>query len=382
MDKICDHSLCTACGACAGICPKKCITFSQDNKESGHIYPTIDQNVCVNCGLCVQTCPANHKVKLRTPTQTMASYSFDENICNTSSSGGVSYSIGLEIIKRGGIVYGCVVEYGTGFRICHKRIDSIPDLAQTQSSKYVHSMIDRSIYESLKKDLIEGRDVLFTGTGCQIAGIRNFLKKEYTNLYTIDIICHGVPPTNLLNDYLSRHYNLSLIKKLSFRSNTGFNINGLYGEFNETINMPLCKNLYMMGFLKGLYYRSACYNCYYANYKRCGDITLGDFWGLKATFKNRPATSQGTSVVLINSDKGEKLFDAIKSNLAFMERPLIEAIAGNPQLKQPSVKHFAYRFFKHFYPIVGFQCAASISLVREKIFFAYVLPLLNKLHRH
>lgn len=378
MEKICEYSLCTACGACAGICPKDCISFEIDKNQNGHIYPHIDQNKCIDCGLCVRTCPVNNPIQLSAPSETLASFALDTNVCATSSSGGLSYSFGKEIIKRGGVVYGCVVDYGPQFRICHKRIDNISDLALTQGSKYVHSKIDRAIYVSVKEDLAKGKDVLFTGTGCQIAGVRNFIKKDYSNFYAIDIICHGVPSLKLLTDYLSLRYNVSQIQKLSFRSKSEYNICGIY-ESGTPIALPLPKNLYMMGFMKGLYCRYACYACQYARSIRGGDITLGDFWGIKAKFEDRPKSSKGTSVVLINTDKGKILLESIRSELALIERPLNEAVDGNPQLRHPSHRHFAYTFFRRFYPVIGFRYSAALSLIREKIFYAYALPLLNKL---
>ena len=379
MDRICERYMCTGCGACTGICPTDCISLKADENENGHIYPFINKDKCIDCGLCERTCPVNRPINLNKPIEVNASYAVDELICNSSSSGGLAYTIGAEIINQGGIVYGSVIEYGLNFGIRHKRIDSIADLAKTQGSKYVHSKIDREIYQFIKSDLTSNRYVLFIGTGCQIAGVRNFLKKDYPNFYAIDIICHGVPSAKILEDYLSRKYDPSQIKKLSFRNKSDFNIYGVYGVYGEQIKLPLYKNLYMMGFMKGLYYRSACYGCHYASSERGGDITLGDFWGLKVKFDDRPETSKGTSVVLVNTEKGKSLIDFVKSNLALMRRPLGEAVAGNPQLRHPSKKHYAYSLFKRLYPIVDFRIAASLSLVREKIFYSLVLPALNKL---
>lgn len=384
MEKICNLNLCTACGACAGVCPKNCIFFVNRKDQNGHVLPLIDQSQCIDCGLCARTCPVNHPINLSASRQAYASYSLNQAVCNTSSSGGLSYTLGKNIIERGGAVYGCVVNYGNDFGVCHKRIDTLQDLARTQTSKYVHSNIERNIYTAVKQDLEAGKEVLFTGTGCQIAGIRNFLKKEYPNFYAIDIICHGVPSLKLLKDYLRPKYDIAQIKSLSFRSKTGFNlygVYGVYGVYGEKIDLPLSRNFYMMGFMKGLYNRRACYRCAYAGPERGGDITLGDFWGLKAKFANRAPESKGTSVVLINNDKGARLLASSAPALELLERPVAEAIAGNPQLNHPSKRHYAYNIFRKLYPIIGFCAAARICLVREKLFYAYALPLLNKVRR-
>lgn len=383
MQIICEQALCTGCGACAGICPKNCISFKTDDSNAGHLFPIIDQSLCINCGLCERTCPANNHIKLNCPTSTYASYAVDETVCNTSASGGIAYTVAQEIINNGGVVYGSIVDYGPDFRIVHERFDNIADLKKTQGSKYVHSTIERGIYTSVKKDLNEGRTVLFVGTGCQIAGIRNFLKKDYPDFYTLDIICHGVPSLKLLKDYLSTKYDLSQIKHLKFRSKTGpdlYGIFGVYGASEEQIALPLRRNLYMMGFMKGLYYRPACYQCFYAQPERGGDITLGDFWGLKAKFSGRPASSRGTSVILVNTVKGKQIIDKIRSQVVLLERPVEEAVSGNPQLTHPSSRHFAYSIFHKVYPVLGFRRSAALSLIREKIFYAYILPLIQRIH--
>lgn len=385
MEIICELSSCTACGACAGICPKDCISFQADDKENGHIFPVINQDLCIDCGLCERTCPVNHPVQSNVPDKVFASYALDENVCNSSSSGGLAYSLSQEILRRGGVIYGSVIEYGDNFKICHERIDNITELARTQSSKYVHSKVDRKIYHSIRKDLTDGRPVLFTGTGCQIAGVRNYLKKDYPSFFAIDIICHGVPSFKLLTDYLSLKCNIEEITEIRFRNKTGSKLYGFHGRYGKgwtLIDIPLHKNLYMMGFMKGLYYRPACYDCHYARPERCGDLTLGDFWGLKARFTDRPVSSRGTSVVLVNTDKGRRLFDSLQDSLALIERPLKEAVEGNPQLRHPSHRHFAYRLFKTCYPLLGFRISAILSLGREKLFYTYALPLLNKLRRH
>lgn len=381
MDKICDYNKCSGCSACRGICPKDCIKLQPDNNKCGHIYPVINNNVCINCGLCVKTCPVNHPVKLKTPTNTFAAYTINDEVCDSSSSGGLAYTLGESIIKTGGHVYGSIVEYGDTFSIRHQCCSDINELSCTQGSKYVHSEVDRNIYRKIKDDLTEGKRVLFVGTGCQVAAMRNFLKKNYPNFYAIDIICHGVPPLRLLKDYLSKEYDVSEFKRLFFRGKKGFDLYGVYGVYGERIYLPLKNNLYMMGFMKGLYYRDACYTCPYARNERCGDITLGDFWGLKKSISAADRKSCGTSVVLVNTAKGRELLNAVQDTLQMEERPLAEAVAGNPQLRNPSKKHYAHSFFRKLYPHIGFRSAARICLIREKLFYAYALPIIQEVHK-
>lgn len=379
MDKICDYNNCSGCGACSGICPKDCISLLPDINKCGHIYPVIDNDICINCGLCVKTCPVNYPIALSEPHETYAAYALNDVICDKSSSGGLAYTLGEHIISDGGIVYGSVVEYGKNFNIHHGRCSDIDELSRTQGSKYVHSKVDRNIYRQIKKDIVEGHKVLFVGTGCEVAGVKNFLKKDYPNFYTIDIICHGVPSFQLLNEYLSDEFKVSEIRQLFFRGKKGFDIYGAYGAYGVPIYKPLKNNLYMMGFMKGLYYRDACYSCSYAKKKRSGDITLGDFWGLKKSISQPNRNSSGISVVLVNTEKGQDFLKEVIPGLRIEERPLDEAVAGNPQLQYPSKKHYASRFFKRLYPVLGFRNVARICLIREKLFYAYILPILTKI---
>lgn len=381
MDEICDYQYCSGCGACSGICPKNCITLTPDKKKCGHIYPIIDNNVCIDCKLCEKTCPVNHPATFSLPYKTFAAYALDDEICDSSSSGGLAFTIAANIINGGGVVYGSVIEYGEKFEIHHSRCSTIDELKRTRGSKYVHSHMPRQTYLQIKNELDRGSTVLFVGTGCEVAGVKNFLKKDYPNFYSIDIICHGVPPQQLLIDYLSKNFDISEIKQLSFRDKKGFDLYGVYGVYGTPIYKPLRNNLYMMGFMKGLYYREACYTCSFAHKERVGDITLGDFWGLKKTISPTDRKSSGTSVVLVNTKRGEVLLNRINSALKIEERPLDEAVAGNGQLRHPSKKHSAANIFKRLYPILGFRPAARLALMREKIFYAYFLPFYQRIQR-
>lgn len=380
MDEpICDYNNCTGCGTCAGICPRECIALIPNKHKDGHIYPKIDQSSCIDCGLCVKTCPANFLVDFNHPTCAIASYVRDEDECIMSSSGGLAYAICRNTLNNGGIVYGAVINYGQNFSINHRRINNINDLKLTQGSKYVHSHIDINIFHELRNDIKSGLKVVFIGTGCQIAGIRNFLKKNYENLLTIDIICHGVPSQSVLTSYLkANNYIPSQIKQIVFRTKNNFGVYGVYGVNGEQINKPQRKSSYTMGFMKGLFYRDSCYNCRYATVDRCSDITLGDFWGLKHTIDEKDRKYKGTSLVLINTEKGNFAFSRIKSELVWETRPLEEAVNGNPQLRQPSKRHYAYNFFRLLYPYIGYRVIASITLIREIIFYNLALPFYYK----
>lgn len=375
MDKICDKNRCSGCGACSGICPKGCIELEPDNEDCGQIHPVIDNSRCINCGLCVKTCPANNPIRLNNPQKTYAAYALEDKICDSSSSGGLAFTLASAIIKDGGNVYGSIIRYGDDLQIMHDCSTTIDELKRTQGSKYVQSKISRDIYVGIKRDLEEGKKVLFVGTGCQVAGIRNYLKKDYPNFFAIDIICHGVPSIQILKDFLRGKINLSDIERLSFRGKSGFDMS--LKSKTGNLSLPLKNNAYMMGFMKALYYRNSCYSCPYAHQERGGDITLGDFWGLKKSISPADRKSSGTSVVLVNTDKGETLLSSITDKLNISERHLQEAVNGNPQLRKPSKRHYASRVFKILYPALGFATSGRLCLVREKLFYSYILPILQ-----
>ena len=328
---ICPAEKCTACYACMNICPKQCISMEED--EYGQIRPVIDESKCINCKLCQKRCPVNSEVTLNKPACTLAAYSKDSSIHSGSASGGISFTVSQWIIENNGIVYGSAIS--SDFSVAHKRAGCQDDLKLLRGSKYVHSQIENT-YSMAKKDLLDGRRVLFTGTPCQIAGLYNYLGKEYENLYAIDVICHGTPSQKTLSSYFKmENVDFSKIASLSFRDRDGFNIK-LSDRNNTCLYMFNMKNsLYYNGFLDGYIYRMNCYTCRYAQENRVGDITLGDFWGLDKNIEGLEERKAGINVVLINTEKGIRLWNAIKDRTVFKERTLDEAVRGNTQLRHP-----------------------------------------------
>lgn len=380
MEQICPFDKCTGCGACSGCCPVSCISLSENKNDLGSLHPVINNDICINCGLCQRVCPVNNSVKLVQPSKAMASYIKNDEECDRSSSGGLAYILSKVIIENGGTVYGSVIQYGSNFEIKHERIVSIKNLEQTQGSKYVQSYIGPEIYKAIKHDLKEGRKVLFIGTGCQVAGVRNYLQKDWDNFYAIDIICHGVPSLQLLIDYLRKSYDVAEIKEICFRTKQRFGVYGVYGVYGEIIEKPLPRNPYIMGFLRGLFYRESCFTCPYATHTRCGDLTLGDFWGLKENINLPHRKSKGISLVLLNSIKGDFLLKICKEEIVAKDRPLQEAINGNKQLRFPSKKHWANPIFRFLYPKIGFKVSCLICLPVEKVFYN-LLSIINRIKR-
>ena len=342
---LCEKKDCTGCFSCYNICPKKAIEMIED--EFGYIYPQIDKSKCINCGLCKKTCPVLNQIELNNPIKCLAIRTIDNKILRNSSSGGIATIISKKIIESNGIVYGasfvdnCVVN--------HIRIDSLNQLDALQGSKYVHSYINDT-YKNIKKDLNENRVVLFIGTPCQVAGLRKFLMKDYSNLFTIDIICHGVPSQKFLKNEVLRINKSLNIERVNFRdkkfSTFHFSLvkNGKTFYYEEWYKSP-----YFYTFMNSYTYRDNCYSCRYASSKRCSDMTIGDFWGISENSKFYKTRNKGVSVVLPITNKGILLLNLIKNDVEYEERPLVEAINGNDQLREPCKKSNEQIKFKKVY---------------------------------
>ena len=356
--QICEKQKCTGCFACVNQCPKQCISMQED--ELGHIYPVIDEQLCVNCGLCKIVCPANEKPNCTKPLKTFAAYSLDEDEHRKSSSGGIATAFSRKVIEAGGVVYGASSKFSD--KIQHIRVENIEELELLQGSKYVHSYIDET-YLQAKKDLQNGKKVLFIGTPCQIAGLKKFLKNDTENLITVDLICHGVPSQKLLNDCLGKYKSPNT--QITFRGSQGYLLEVKDIKENKLFyRKSLYKDFYYTGFMKCLYFRDSCYTCDYANAERCSDFTIGDFWGLNKD-NAQLNHEDGVSVVLINSSKGEAFWKNVKSDFYYEERSFEEAYNGNAQLRRPSVVHQKRKAFKKAYMKNGFNMAFVKTMFKE-----------------
>jgi len=360
---LCATSECTGCLACLNVCPKHAIGVTEG--FLGEILPAIDENKCVDCGLCDKICPSLNPLPMHSPMDCYATWTKNEADYVSATSGGIATAISKSVISKGGIVYGCAAH---GLQVKHMRCATMEDVEKLKGSKYVQSEM-RDVYQALKKDVLEGLTVLFIGTPCQVAGVRNYLRKEYSNLLTVDLICHGVPSQQSLHASLChaiRDIDPANVIYLSFRNHAkgdfclecrGFKKDGKPFIFERGIDYF---NSYYPTFFFGNSYRNSCYQCRYAYRQRISDISIGDFWGLKDE-KVRREADNGISVVLVNTDKGAAFYTSMQANVHSHQQPIEDAIAGNAQLNAPTRRTKRTRCFRFLARYYSFETAFRIT---------------------
>ena len=327
--EIIDRKDCTGCGACAQACPQKCINMKPD--EEGFLNPVTDRGKCASCGLCLTACHISENVELHHPFRGMAATAKDKRTYTESSSGGAFTLIAKGFINgKRGIVYGAAfTDHG---EVMHIGIDKTEHLGWLQNSKYVQSETTY-IYKEIKSLLDGGRKVLFSGTGCQVAALKTYLGREYDNLYLIDLICHGAPSPAFLKRHL-KHLGISENDNVSFRHK------GITGEVSSyCIKAPKkgyrdwSRDAYMNLFINCKSFRESCYKCRYAQNYRPGDLTIGDI--RHTSIRNAEPLTSYTGL-LINTQKGEELYDYLLEQADIKEIDMDIYFASNIRLSSPA----------------------------------------------
>ena len=348
--------LCSGCGACSHNCGLNAIQMKSD--EEGFFYPVINQELCVDCGKCRRLCPF---VKGNTKDGIPKVYAA-KNLSDTdrlhSASGGIFTLLSNIVFRNGGVVYGAV--FDSDMQVIHRCAASVEERNPMRGSKYVQSNLEH-IFLQVREDVKTGKIILFTGTPCQIAGLKAFLGKEYSNLYTCDIVCHGVTSPKIFREYLSyieeKYY--SKIKNISFRNKEqGWDQQKWKMELESGQILLDNKdvNIYKRLFYSHVIQRPSCHECPYASIRRPGDITLGDFWGIENSlpdFKDE----LGVNVVLVNTPKGVDFFEKIKDKVSYIESDVKSCL--QPQLQYPTKKSKKREMFWKDYKQKGFSYVAK-----------------------
>lgn len=330
--KLASSSFCTGCAACASICPQRAIAFSAD--AEGFVQPEINGAKCIQCGLCKRVCPVFQSLEPKSSPQ--ACYSLrikDREILRASSSGGAFTCFARIILARGGCVFGCVMD-APDWVARHVMAGDEAGIAKMRGSKYIQSQVGNTFREC-EHELKQGRWVLYVGTPCQIRGLRNYLRREYDTLLTVDFICHGVPSPLVWHTYLRRvvKFEPSQIRRISFRDkicswkrySLSLSFDNRQKNFSETLD----KNLYLKAFIGNFALRKSCYSCPAKGGRSGSDLTLSDFWRVEEI---RPELydSLGVSACLVHTEKGASFVLAVKDLADVHPVELEEIIRANP----------------------------------------------------
>ncbi len=314
MKSVIENRECTGCSACANACPKTCIKMQPDN--AGFLFPNIEEEKCINCNICKFVCPVLHFMP-NSETDFKEAWGVtinDNDILLKSSSGGLFSAIAQHVLNMGGCVFGAA--FSEDYKnVNHVVIENRNDLCRIRGSKYVQSA-SGDCYRTAKALLNDGRKVLYSGTPCQIAGLRAFLGKKYDHLITVDVICHGVPSGLLWRKYLNNieEEMQGATKSVNFRSKKVDWIHyGMQIMNNKTYYKSKDDDPYLKMFLNNCCLRESCYHCKFKGNKTNSDITIGDFWGVRTTTNDIDGT-YGVSLAIIHTKEGRAVFEEVKSN--------------------------------------------------------------------
>lgn len=358
MRLVCDK--CTGCGMCINVCGRSAIQLKLNSL--GEEVAAIDALRCVNCGLCEQKCPQLNDVDVYKPIHCYAAWTKNEIDYKTTSSGGIGTLLSRAIVEGGGVVYGAA--FLSNCEVCHIRVTEEKELELIKGSKYVQSHM-RDCLDKIAYDLSSGRKVLFIGTPCQVAAVKQYCS-DIKTLITVDLICHGTPPQRYFSEYLD---SLVPLKKknmrVSFRTKNSYRLS-IFQDCRMLYSERYDLDPYFKSFMDGLIFRENCYSCKYANLNRCGDITLGDFWGIKK-LKVELDMPESVSCVLLNTKKGIELFDKVKNRCYHEAHTPQEAARGNSNLRQASLRHKDRDKFNCVYIEKGFLAAVSSTAIIKQI---------------
>lgn len=342
MKEICNMEACTGCMACVNVCSHHAINIEPDNE--GFDRPVIDTRQCVDCGLCSKTCPINSHPVTSEPKQVYSGWSLSKSVRIESSSGGAFTEIARSVLETGGVVFGCALN--NKLQAEHIYVETLEELeTKLRGSKYVQSKIGKS-YSQARDFLRQGRTVLFSGTPCQIAGLKNFLRKDYENLITVDLICHGVPSPLIFEEYKkyiaqTEKMNLTDVKFRCKKSSWIFYNMTITGHVEKSSAQKTYigryyDDPYIRGFLRDYFLRPSCHQCHFTSTNRCSDFTIADWWGYKKKKSDdKNFRCKGVSLILANTDAALKLLPQL--NMTLCKRTLDDALKTNKSLTQAFV---------------------------------------------
>lgn len=343
---------CVGCGACAQICPQRCISMHED--EEGFLYPIIDRDFCIECGRCKKVCPVEAVMDARCKEEVYefpkayGGFHIDENIRLDSSSGGAFTLLAEYVFEKQGVVYGCCLNNDQ--KAVHIGIEKVNELPKLRKSKYVQSDIGY-VYQEVESKLLTDRYIMFVGTPCQVAGLKNYLGKVYEKLILVDFICHGVPSQKVFTEYIKNleYHKNSKIVGFEFRTkDKGWDQSGLqlgtkaiYENDHNERRYPAFQDSYMNIFLSDVALRPSCYSCAFKSIpKYYSDFTIADFWGVNSIDESLN-DGKGTSLVLVHNEKAKSIWEKCQDRFCGHEVNYPECITKNPTLIKSANRNFA-----------------------------------------
>ncbi len=339
MIEIKDKADCCGCSACAQICPRQCISMEID--DEGFEYPEVDASQCISCSLCNKVCPIINAGASKPPLKVYASKNKDEAVRSRSSSGGVFTPLAENIIDDGGVVFG--VSFDENWNPVHSYTEARDGLSAFRGSKYVQSRIGTS-YKDVKDYMKSGRKVLFSGTSCQVAGLKRFLGREYDNLFTVEILCHGVPSTKVWQKYLDirkREFNCTEISDVCFRDKRhgwfGYDVTIAFDN-GSTYVASHKKDPYFKGFMRNLYLRPSCYACKCKNGRSGSDIVIADYWCINKVLPEFN-DNKGVSLILANTEKGLSMLETASTKINYVETGYSKHLSKNSGFAEKAKQH-------------------------------------------
>lgn len=342
---------CTGCHACYSVCPKKAINMVTD--DEGFLIPSIKHESCISCNMCINVCPVLNKEEIKSKNRAFGCYNRNPHRRLESASGGVFRLFADEIIENKGYVFGA--GYDKDFCLKHMCVDNTYSLKCLLGTKYIQSEIGDS-YKQTEKLLKKGKKVLFSGTPCQIYGLKSFLRKEYENLITIDLICHGVPSPKVWMEFLETKNKSHLISIISRDKTKGISNAPIVFKYDDGTELKEAynDNVFLKGFIRDLYLRNCCYNCQFKGLSRISDLTIGDFWGIEE-FDDTVKNDYGISVMITHNDKINQFIKDIEHKMYIKEYPLEATYTFNECLLKSVKKPIERKLFFKRYKKDGFE---------------------------
>lgn len=345
-------------------CPVSAISMCADGE--GFLYPAVDENRCIHCERCLKSCPALHPGQMEVPKQALAVVNKEQHIRTESSSGGAFGAI-VSAARADTIVFGAKWEGRS--EVCHAGAPASQAYALFHKSKYIQSKI-KNTYKEAEACLLKGLPVVFTGTPCQIAGLKSFLGRDYSNLLCVDLVCHGVPSGKVLETYLrKKDCRDNPVQRIDFRFKKIF-----YGKWDsksaqihyengKCVTVDYDSSGFLRGFANGLFFRPSCSTCPYAKSLRISDLTIGDYWGVEKEISSLNS-HEGVSLVLANTQKGQRFLQALEKYAHLYPTDLNSAVNGNARLRKPDPGHRDRAYFFSMLDKTDFECLVQKCVPR------------------